>query len=299
MGTQTPHLGSRRSKRPRIEDGDETNVELESGNSQHSAGLENQPTPDKSGKPTSQQLEGSDIGQDDQASRPTVASLTRPVAKLPCRSSKSKSPKTMDHLHNTESDRFTELDLDLRSKCQMIADVETLEWTREYLSSIQNPTLCVSNKANEDIPRQIGSLDIVTASDQRLRELKDCIIRDEKTKKSPNVSTRNAQVSERLHLAEMISRFIEERDAWKTTPKKRRKRNEIRLSPRDRFVNVLFPETMKHKGERISQEKKEKRHAAKEKFECWIRLGEPWARMVQRYGYFIILLIPKELSNEE
>jgi hypothetical protein len=32
-GTQSPHLGSRRSKRPRIEDGDEINVELESGNS--------------------------------------------------------------------------------------------------------------------------------------------------------------------------------------------------------------------------------------------------------------------------
>jgi hypothetical protein len=73
----------------------------------------------------------------------------------------------------------------------------------------------------------------------------------------------------------MTSRFIEERDAWKTTTKKRRKPNEIRLSPRDRFVNVLFPETIKYKGEHISQEKKEQRHAAKEKFERWIRLGEP------------------------
>jgi hypothetical protein len=101
-GTQSPHLGSRRSKRRRIEDGDETNVKLESGNSQHSAGLEIQPTPDKSGKPTSQQLEGSDIGQDGQASRPAVALSTRqrPVAKLPRRPPKSKSPKAMDHLYN-------------------------------------------------------------------------------------------------------------------------------------------------------------------------------------------------------
>jgi hypothetical protein len=92
MGTQSPHLGSRRSKRTRIEDEDETNVELESSNSQHSVGLENQPTPNKSGEPTSQQLKGSDIGQDDQASRPTVASSTRqrPDAKLPRRPSKSK-----------------------------------------------------------------------------------------------------------------------------------------------------------------------------------------------------------------
>jgi hypothetical protein len=300
-GTQSTHLGSRRSKRTRIEDEDETNVEPESGNSQHSARLENQPTPDKSGEPTSQQLEGSDIGQDDQALRPTVASSTRqrPVAKLPRRPSKSKSPKAMDHIHNTESDRFTELDLELRSKSQTIADVETLEWAWDYLSSVRNPTLCVSNKANEDIPRQIGSLDIVTASDQWLRELRDHIERDEETKKSLKVSTRKAQVSERLHLAQLIGRFIEERDAWKTAPKKRRKPIEIRLSPRDRFVNTLFPKTIKYKGEHISQEKKEKRLAAKKKFEQWIGCGEPWARMAQRFGYGIILLIPNKLSNEK
>jgi len=46
-------LRSRYSKRTHIEDGDETNVKLESSNSQRSAGLENQPTPNISGKPTS------------------------------------------------------------------------------------------------------------------------------------------------------------------------------------------------------------------------------------------------------
>lgn len=60
--TQSSHLRRRRSKRIQIEDEDETNVELESGNSQHSAGLENQPTPNKSSEATSQQLEGLDIG---------------------------------------------------------------------------------------------------------------------------------------------------------------------------------------------------------------------------------------------
>jgi hypothetical protein len=155
-----------------------------------------------------------------------------------------------------------------------------------------NPTLYVS------ILRQTGSLDIVPASDQRLRELKDCITRDEKIKESLKASTRNAQVAERLHLAEMIGRFIE-RDAWKAAPKKRRKPNEIRLSPIDRFVDVLFPETAEYKDKHISQEKREKRLAAKKKFEQWIRSGEPWARMVQCYSYFILLLIPKKLSTEE
>jgi len=213
-GTQPPYLGSRRVKRTHVEDGDETNVELESGNSQHSTDLGNQPLPDKSGKPTSQQLKGSDIGQDDQASRPTATSSTRrPVAKLPHRPSKSELPKPMDYIHNEEGNTFTELDLELRSKIQSIADVETLTWAWKFFSIMRNLTLYVNNEANKYLPRQIGSLNTVATSDQRLRELRDHIKRDEETKKSLKFSTRKAQVSERLHLAELIGRFIKERDA--------------------------------------------------------------------------------------
>jgi hypothetical protein len=118
MGTQSAHLRSRRSKRKRIEDADETDAELESGNSQRSASLEIQPKPDKSSGSSIQQLEGLDIRQDDQASTPTMASSTRQrrVTKLLHRTSKNKSSKAMDHLYNKESDRFIELDLDLRLK---------------------------------------------------------------------------------------------------------------------------------------------------------------------------------------
>jgi selenocysteine-specific translation elongation factor len=125
----------------------------------------------------------------------------------------SLSSKAMDHPHNKESDRFAKLDLDLRLKVQRIADVETLEWAQEYLSFKQNPTLYVSNKVNKDISRQIGSPDTVKTSDQMLRELRDYIKSDKETKKSLKVSLRKAQVSEKLHLAELISRFIKERDA--------------------------------------------------------------------------------------
>jgi hypothetical protein len=81
--------------------------------------------------------------------------------------------------------------------------------------------------------------------------------------------------------------------------KKRRKANDTRLSPINRFVNILFPETTTYEGEHISQEKKVKRLAAKEKFEWWIRCGEPWARMFRRFGYGIILLVSNKLSNEK
>ena len=69
--------------------------------------------------------------------------------------------------------------------------------------------------------------------------------------------------------------FIKERDAWKTVDKKRRKANEIRLSPKDRFVNFVFPEMMTYKGKHLSQEKNKKRKEAKDKFDRWIRYGEP------------------------
>jgi hypothetical protein len=143
------------------------------------------------------------------------------------------------------------------------------------LSIKRNPTLYISNKANKDISRRIGSLNTAETSDQMLRELRDYIERDKETKKSFKVLSRTAQVSERLHLAELTGRFIKERDAWKTAPKKRQKPNEIRLSPIDRFVNGLFPETMAYDGEHISQEKKEKQLEAKEKFVHWIRCSKP------------------------
>lgn len=62
-------------------------------------------------------------------------------------------------------------------------------------------------RANEDILGQIGSLNVVTTSDQSLRELKDHIIRDEKVEKSIKVSNRIVQIPKRPHLAELICRF--------------------------------------------------------------------------------------------
>jgi hypothetical protein len=205
----------------------------------------------------------------------------------------------VDYIHNKEGDIFKELDSDLRSNIQRIADIETLTWACKFFSIIRNPTPYVNNKANKYLAGQIGSLNTVTTSDQRLRELRDYIERDEETEKSIKVSKRMVGVLKRFHLAELIARFIEERDTWETAPKKRRKPNETRLSPLDRFVNILFPETIKYKGKNISQEEKEKRPAAKEKFEKWVRCGEPWARMVQHFSYGIILLTPDNLSNKE
>jgi len=78
---------------------------------------------------------------------------------------------------------------------------------------MQNLALHVINNANKDIYRQRESFDTAKTSDQRLRELRDHIIRDEETKKSRKILLRKSLVSERLHLAELTGRFLKERDA--------------------------------------------------------------------------------------
>lgn len=55
---------------------------------------------------------------------------------------------------------------------------------------------------------------------------------------------------------------------------------------------------MTYKGEHISQEKKEKQGAARDKFARWIQRGEPWAEMAKSFGDGILLLVPDKLSKE-
>jgi hypothetical protein len=52
-----------------------------------------------------------------------------------------------------------------------------------------------------------------------------------------------ARLSKRVALAELIGSYLEERDAMTAMPRKRRKRELPHLSPKDRFPDLLFPET--------------------------------------------------------
>lgn len=67
------------------------------------------------------------------------------------------------------------------------------------------------------------------------------------------------RISKRVALAELIGRYIKERDARIAMPKKRRKRELPRLSPKDRFTNLLFLET------KITKERGEERNDARRK----------------------------------
>lgn len=57
------------------------------------------------------------------------------------------------------------------------------------------------------------------------------------------------------------------------------------------FTDLLFPKT------RNSEEQTRKN--AKARLSYWITVGEPLARIAQRFGYEILLRLPAQLTNKE
>lgn len=194
---------------------------------------------------------------------------------------------------------------DLRAKVQQSADRATLVNAWHYFNYIG--TLLYFTADCGDALGRNTSPDVASATDQRLKELKNRIVREEEAEKSIKVTRMVVHVSKRVYLVELVAKYIEETEARKAEPKKRRKKNLRRLSPKDRFTDLLFPETIKDQGEQVSKEKgrqvgkKEKspRDKAKEQLDYWIRLGEPLVRMVQRFGHGILLLLSEKLTDKE
>jgi len=90
-----------------------------------------------------------------------------------------------------------------------------------------------------------------------------------------------ARLSRRVCLAELIGKYIEETESRRAEPRKKRRTMSHRSSINDRFTDVLFPETIKCKGEQLSKQEKGQQHKrvksprdqAKETLKYWIQLG--------------------------
>jgi hypothetical protein len=65
------------------------------------------------------------------------------------------------------------------------------------------------------------------------------------------------------------------------------------------FVDLLFPETINNPSQRALQRQRKARKEAKMTFKSWIQLGEPWAALIDRFGLGILVLIPKDLTDDE
>lgn len=193
------------------------------------------------------------------------------------RSPECSEPSSADELPEGGSDRSTKLSAALRAKLHMIGDTVTLATIEDYVNYTATPPSSADDCAHA-LEGDAG-LDRALASDHRARVLKDRIVQYETAERSVEHLKVAIRISKRLALAVLIGKYLEERDARTAMPKKRRKKELPRLSPMDRFTDLLFPET---KGtEERGEESKEARKRAKTNFSYWISLGEPLARMAQ------------------
>jgi hypothetical protein len=133
----------------------------------------------------------------------------------------------------------------LRAKLRRIADTRTLTAVREYLRAQRTPLS--SADCHIDPSEHGADLGPISASDERLRMLKYCIVRDEKAERTARNLAVAFRISKRVALAELIGRYIEERDARRAMTKTQRKMLGPRSSVKDRFTDLLFPETIQYK----------------------------------------------------
>jgi hypothetical protein len=211
---------------------------------------------------------------------------------------------------------FAELPADLQAKVQKIGGARTLANVWHFFNHRRNPLLIHNTGLDQGDREQNSAVQEPTTSDQRLKQLKRLIESEIQEEKSLKTSRMVVRVSKRVHLIELTARYMEEKQAKKALSKTRRARKQPRLSPMDRFTDLLFPETINsvdqratRRGKRIRRQRKEgkevsledkcPREAAKRTLEYWIRLGEPLLKMVERFGHGILLLLPEDLTDKK
>jgi hypothetical protein len=168
-------------------------------------------------------------------------------------------------------------------KLQKIAGQETLTNFWYSLCLIRRSIFgCVQGNIDDD-PRQPVISPEDTEICQKLDKLQRCIRRA-----SPCILISTAL--ERLYLAQVVSLYNE------ATAKRKHAGQASERSLVDLFVTILFPEEAQNTTKNASQKARKK---AKKKFNNYLEVAKPWARLVERFGAGILFLIPRNLTNEE
>ena len=199
---------------------------------------------------------------------------------------------------------FAILDEGLRAKVRMIADGETLEnlWhVVNYMEAQSSPLARCSGARSYPLPEASTT----SVLDERARVLGDKLIQEEEKEGQIKCVSLLNQISKRVYLAELIGMYIEETQARKAEPQRKRRKTARRQSVKDRFTDLLFPQTIEWKNMRLSETEQGKqneeslRKKAKQKLEYWIRLGEPLAMMARRHGVGSLAVLPQQLIDSE
>ncbi|KAF8846475.1 hypothetical protein BDZ45DRAFT_790108 [Acephala macrosclerotiorum] len=171
----------RDSKRSYIEATDATEIELGSKSLQFSRSLELLLETDQDGR-HDQQPEISEARKDGRLSI-TAATLPTPPQTVVRSRRLSSVPPGVD-LSSGGSDKFAQLSAALRAKLGRIADTAILATVWDYLNYKRTPLSSVDDCVESS--EQDSNPGIISASDQRLKKLKNRIVKNEKKKKFIN-----------------------------------------------------------------------------------------------------------------
>jgi myosin heavy subunit len=197
-----------------------------------------------------------------------------------------------------------------RSSLRRINDIEGREYAQDFCHRMRFPNFTIQLRPEQDALEQSGGPQIIPAPDRRLKQLKFLIKDVDEKGMSIDNSVKPAkivlQVLKRVHLVELTAKF----KAEKAMPKKKGQ-----PSVRNRYTDLLFPETIKQKCKKASkgekgkevaseeqkkqeEERRKKRNQAKKTLDYWTKgLGEPLWRMTERFGYGILLRLPADVTE--
>lgn len=200
-------------------------------------------------------------------------------------------------------------------KVDSIGEISVLEGLRDTISDLRTGAdgdgLCSHEEINQIIPHHLENQ---PDSTQKLWLLKEEL----------NLNELDKQIHrfrKRLGLAEFFNtyvvcalRYVETKRtaATEQVGKNLRRGHDVKTNPGARnshhhrsvlshFVDLLFPNaTVSGKGKRVGRKEGDlTRRAATQKIQNWRKTGKFWAHLIARFGKGILLLMPKEISDEE
>ncbi|PVH67644.1 hypothetical protein DL98DRAFT_542997 [Cadophora sp. DSE1049] len=304
--TQETSDGGRPLFQAYVETADESGDEQARGDSQHPASLDGQPPLHHN------DIASQDDAQEKHSSGKTVASPIQHQLDIvqhgPKRTRSSKDRRVSKRARSDavvpagegdEGDRWT-LSPAWRSALQRITSTEGYGYAQDFCYRARFPNFTGALRHNQDAIEEIGGTDDIPASDRRSKQLR--FLLEPRDNISPGL--------EESIPAELAANH----EAEKALPRKTGEQ-----SARNKYTDLLFPETIEPEGgkagkgkkgkgkkgtevsEEVSkqeEERKVQRTKAKKRLDYWKRLGDPLRIMVERFGSGILVRLPADIREK-
>lgn len=132
--------------------------------------------------------------------------------------------------------------------------IEVLEDCQRFCYKVRHPVTSIDVRPDQDALERSAGTDKIPTRDRRLKQVKFILEDGWEKEKSLNVTRIVLQISRRIHLVELTAKYMQEIEAERAAPKKRRQ-----PSVKERYVDLLFPHTIKYKRKKARKGKKDKK----------------------------------------